>query len=101
MKRSDLKKLIQECYKEVIAENQFPQPGPEYGDDRSSDNLDVPVITSDQKIEKTLAGWKAWGEKMKFLKDIRNEPDMIRKLDVLISATNKLDKVSAVKPVGE
>ena len=33
--------------------------------------------SSDQKIQSRQNGWRAWGEKMKFLKEIHREPSVI------------------------
>ncbi len=98
MTKNELKNLIKECYTEVIAENELPTTGPEYRNEPVSN--ENPVLSSDEKIKKTLEAWKAWGEKMKFLKDIRNEPEMVKKLDALISASSKIDKITIKNPVG-
>lgn len=33
--------------------------------------------SSDQKIQSRQAGWRAWGEKVKLLKEIHQEPSVI------------------------
>lgn len=34
-------------------------------------------MTSEQKIQKKLDSWKAWGDKMAFLKSIHEEPSVV------------------------
>jgi hypothetical protein len=72
MTKKDLKKLIQECIKEVINENEFDE---------------VPADKQAAKLE----AWKQWGNLMKMLKDIHAEQSTINQLNSLRKATFDAD----------
>lgn len=82
MKKDQFRSMVKEIIKEVISEiddtgkqhNQYPKDDPEGTEGGMS---------SDQKIAGRQQAWKSWGDKMKMLKGIHDEPkfkDDLKKL---------------------
>ena len=81
MKKTELKDLIKECYKEVIAEMEYPKAKPEFADEPvGPDNR---ILSSDEIVARRLEGAKLSLALKKILQDIHAEPNVIAAIDAI------------------
>jgi len=81
MKKSELKALIKECYKEVVAEMQYPQPKPEFPDEPVGP--DNPMLSPDEIIKNRLEGAKLTQQMWQILRNVKAEPSSIAALNAI------------------
>lgn len=100
MKRQEFQSMIKEIVREVVNEmskdttpeettmkkqhSQYPKSDPAGTEGGQS---------SDQKIGSRNASWKSWGDKMKMLHNIKNEPEMKKKISALKGGHERGDQL--------